>query len=197
MFRILSLSFHEKDSSAEERLSTIFVQIQGMDSTIIILLAIILVLAVSLVFFYLKLRKLASIRPVGATNNETRNLQLQAYERLTLLTDRIALPNLLSRINREGLSAKELQLLLLQTIRQEFDYNITQQVYVSADAWSAVKNLKEQNLLIINQVASMLPDNANAYELSKVLLEYALKDEKGNMHTLVSEALSYEAKKLL
>ncbi|MDE3235256.1 MAG: hypothetical protein KGO81_04815 [Bacteroidota bacterium] len=168
-----------------------------MDSTIIILLAIILVLAVSLVFFYLKLRKLASFRPVGATYNETRNLQLQAYERLTLLTDRVALPNLLSRINREGLSAKELQLLLLQTIRQEFDYNITQQVYVSADAWSAVKNLKEQNLLIINQVASMLPDNANAYELSKVLLEYAMKDEKGNMHTLVSEALSYEAKKLL
>jgi hypothetical protein len=124
-------------------------------------------------------------------------LQLQAYERLTLLVHRIALPNLIARINEPGLSAKEMQLLLTQNIKQEFDYNITQQIYVSSGAWSTVNNLKEQNMLIINQLANMLPANATGLDLNKKLLEFSMNDERGNMHQAVSEALSYEAKELL
>lgn len=124
-------------------------------------------------------------------------MQLQAYERLTLLVDRIALPNLISRMNQSGLSAKEMQLLLIQTIKQEFDYNITQQIYVSAEAWNAVKNLKEQTMLIINQFSSTLPQEATGADLNKLLLEYLMNDEKGNLHELVGEAISYEARKLL
>ncbi|MBA4198759.1 MAG: hypothetical protein C0459_14515 [Chitinophaga sp.] len=124
-------------------------------------------------------------------------LQLQAYERLTLLVDRIALPNLIARVNEPGLSAKEMQLLLNQSIKQEFDYNITQQIYVSSNAWVAVKNLKEQNMLIINQMANVLPANATGLDLNKMLLEFSMNDERGNMHEVVSEALSYEAKQLL
>src|SRR5262245_57267910 len=45
-------------------------------------------------------------------------LQLQAYERLILLADRIALPNLIGRLNQQGLSAREMQSLLTQNIRQ-------------------------------------------------------------------------------
>ncbi|HEX6431428.1 MAG TPA: hypothetical protein VF008_27240, partial [Niastella sp.] len=54
----------------------------------------------------------------------TQPLQLQAYERLMLLVDRIALPNLISRSNQGGLTAKEMQALLTQLIRQEFEYNV-------------------------------------------------------------------------
>jgi len=126
-------------------------------------------------------------------------VQLQAYERLLILTDRIALPNLISRVsvNQTGLSAKEMQLLLTQTIKDEFNYNITQQIYVSADAWSAVKNLKEQNMLIINQLANTLPPNASGLDLSKTLLEYLMSDKKGALHEVVGDVLSYEAKKLI
>jgi hypothetical protein len=124
-------------------------------------------------------------------------VQLQAYERLLILTDRIALPNLISRVNQAGLSAKEMQTLLTQNIKDEFNYNITQQIYVSADAWSAVKNLKEQNMLIINQLANTLPPNASGLDLNKMLLEYLMSDKKGALHEVVSEVLSYEAKKLI
>lgn len=124
-------------------------------------------------------------------------MQLQAYERLTLLVDRIALPNLISRLNQSELSAKEMQLLLIQTIKQEFDYNITQQIYVSAAAWNAVKNLKDQTMLIINQFASTLSQEATSADLNKLLLEYLMNDKKANLHELVSEAISYEARKLL
>ncbi len=127
----------------------------------------------------------------------SKSMQLQAYERLTLLADRIALPNVISRANIPGLSAREMQMTLNQVIREEFDYNITQQIYVSAEAWDAVKNLKEQNMLAVNQLASALPANATGLDLNKLLLEYLMHDKKGSLHEVVGEVLSYEAKKLL
>ncbi len=124
-------------------------------------------------------------------------LKLQAYERLVLLADRIALPNLINRCNQPGLNVREMQNLLVQTIRQEFDHNITQQIYVSPEAWDAIRNLKEQNLLIINQVASYLPDAATGQDLNKSLLEMVMQNPKASLHHVVSDALSFEAKKVL
>ena len=124
-------------------------------------------------------------------------LQLQAYERLTLLVDRITIPNLISRSSHEGLSAYDMQMILTKSIRDEFDYNITQQIYVTPETWNAVKNLKEKNLLIINQITSALPTGASGFDLNRALLEFLMSDSKANLSELVSEALSYEAKKLL
>jgi hypothetical protein len=124
-------------------------------------------------------------------------LKLQAYERLILLADRIAVPNLISRCNQPGLDVREMQNLLVQTIRQEFDHNITQQIYVSPEAWDAIRNLKEQNLLIINQVASYLPPTATGQDLNKSLLEMVMQNPKASLHHIVSDALSFEAKKVL
>ena len=124
-------------------------------------------------------------------------LQLQAYERLTLVVNRIALPNVISRVNIPDVGVREMQLLLLQGIREEFDYNITQQIYVSTEAWNAVKNLKEQNMLTVNQLATTLPTNATGLDLNKLILEYVMNDKKGSIHDVVAEILSYEAKKML
>jgi hypothetical protein len=133
----------------------------------------------------------------GSPDPSVRPLQLQAYERLILLTERIALPNLISRVNQPGLNAREMQSLLTQSIRQEFEHNITQQIYVTAEAWDAVRNLKEQNLLIINQVSSFLPPETSGMELNKHLLDLLMQSPKASLQTVVSEALSFEAKKLM
>lgn len=136
-------------------------------------------------------------KPTASDAGYSRQLQLQAYERLTLLVDRIALPNLIPRVNVSEVSARDMQLLLTRNIKEEFEHNITQQIYVSADAWNAVKNLKEQNLLVINQFAAALPPNATGLDLNKHLLEYLMTDKKGSLHEVVSEVLSFEAKKVL
>lgn len=138
---------------------------------------------------------LGSAKP--ETSHASTPLKLQAYERLILLADRIALPNLVSRCNQAGLTVREMQNLLIQTIRQEFDHNITQQIYVSPEAWDAIRNLKEQNLLIINQVSSYLPDSATGQDLNKSLLEMVMQNPKASLHHIVSDALSFEAKKVL
>jgi hypothetical protein len=137
----------------------------------------------------------APVNPV--TGNDGNALRLQAYERLTLLVDRISIPNIISRTGHDGLTAKEMQFVLTKTIRDEFEYNITQQIYVTAEVWSAVKSLKEQNLLTINQIGSTLPANASGLDLNRALLEFLMHDKQANLPELVSAALSYEAKKLM
>lgn len=127
----------------------------------------------------------------------TRQLQLQAYERLILLADRIALPNLIQRVNQPGLSVREMQSLLTLSIRQEFEHNITQQIFVSPEAWEVIRNYKDQNTLIINQVASFLPEGATGNDLNRGLLDLLVQNPKASLQNIVSEALSFEAKKVL
>ena len=136
-----------------------------------------------------------AVKPQNSFNSVP--LQLQAYERLVLLTERISLPTLISRISQPQLSAKEMQLQLLENIKQEFEYNASQQIYVSPVAWEAVRNLRDQNMLIINQVTNVLPPDAKASDLNKQLLEVILKQEDAALHTIVLNALNFEAKKLM
>ena len=171
-----------------------------MDQQMISLLLSVIALLVAFYSFSLvnSLRKKQpAASPAAPDGFSSRQLQLQAYERLVLLAERIGIPGLVSRLNQPGISARDMHLLLLDTIRQEYDYNATQQVYVSKDAWEAIKNLKEQNLLIINQVAATLPDHAAGSDLSKRLLEYTMTQRKGDMHSVVLEALNFEAKKIM
>lgn len=168
-----------------------------IDTNLLILLiaAMVIIGGVSAYITYLKIST-QDKAPVN-DNKASINMQLQAYERLILLADRIALPNLISRLNQPGISAKEMQHILNNNIKEEFNYNISQQIYVSADAWTAVKTLKDQNMLIINQFGNTLPPEAGSLDLNKLLLEYAMSDPKGAVHDMVSEVLSYEAKKVM
>lgn len=177
-----------------------------MDSTYLIIAIVFgLLVAGTLVFLMLKQRKeLKALQstptpptPPASDAGATRQLQLSAYERLILLTDRIALPNLIQRVGVPGISSRDMQALLTQSIRQEFEHNITQQIYVSEEAWTVVRDYKEQNLLIINQISSFLPENATGADLSRALLDLLVQNPKASLQNVVSEALSYEAKKLM
>lgn len=124
-------------------------------------------------------------------------LQLQAYERLVLLCERIALPNLVSRINQPQFTAKEMQVLLLDNIKQEYEYNASQQIYVTPAAWEGVRNLRDQNMLVINKIANILPPDARASDLNKQLLEVIISQSNAALHTIVLDSLNVEAKKLM
>src|SRR4051812_47974463 len=98
-------------------------QIPMEESTISLIIA---VLALLTALFTL----LQKNRPQPANANDTfvtRPLRLQAYERLVLLCERIALPNLISRVSQPGFSAREMQMLLIESIKQEYEYNASQQ----------------------------------------------------------------------
>lgn len=168
-----------------------------MDQNMINLVIALLALLVSFYCFYL----INDLRKKGIKSNSdsfnTRPLQLQAYERLVMLAERIAIPSLVSRANQPGLDSKQMQRLLIESIKQEYEYNTTQQIYVSPTAWEAVRKLKEQNMLTINQIGSAMPAEASGTDLNRALLEYTMNQPKGALHEVVREALNYEAKKIM
>ncbi|MFT3844129.1 MAG: hypothetical protein QM725_03685 [Lacibacter sp.] len=137
------------------------------------------------------------VKQSSPVNQELIRLQLQAYERMAILCERIGLINLLGRSNVNELTAQQLQLSMIQNIRTEFEYNVSQQLYVSAAAWDAVKNLKEQNIFIINQIASMLPANAGGADLSAKIIELLSQEENASLQNIVATLINKEAKQLM
>lgn len=131
-------------------------------------------------------------------NNEALKLRLGAYERLSMYAERAGLKNLVSRTSVEsfGESAAVLHSRLLDNLKSEFEYNVSQQVYVSKEVWNAVTKLKDQNIYIINQLAATLPHTAGSMDLSKVILEYSMTNN-AELNTIVLDAIQFEAKKVL
>ncbi len=81
-------------------------------------------------------------------------LRLQACERLTLMLERINVPNLLLRLSPgTSVSAKEYTATLLLTIREEFEYNVTQQIYVSDALWSIMIQARDNVSQLIVRAA--------------------------------------------
>jgi hypothetical protein len=160
----------------------------------------IIVAAIALVVAVVALITARNQKPASTEGTEaysSRPLQLQAYERLVLLCERISIPNLISRTNISQLSAREMQIILLENIKQEFEYNASQQIYVTPIAWESVRNLKDHSMLIINQVAGVMPAEARASDLNRQLLDVVMNQQEQPLHLAVLDTLSFEAKKLM
>ncbi len=136
-------------------------------------------------------------KPAPAHDFNTKPLKLQAYERLVILCERISLPTLISRVNQPQLAARDMQYMLIENIKQEFEYNASQQIYVSQVAWEAVRNLRDQTLLIVNSIARTLPAEATAHDLNKGLLEAIMNQENAALHTYTLTTLNEEAKRIM
>lgn len=163
------------------------------ESTLGLLIAS-LALAVGVIAFLRTYRE----KPAAPVHRfDTMPLRLQAFERLVILCERISLPNLISRVSRPDLTARDMQYMLIENIKQEFEYNASQQIYVSQAAWEAVRNLRDQTLLIINSIAKMLPADARANDLNKGLLEAILNEDNAALHTYTLSLLNEEAKKIM
>ena len=167
----------------------------AFEIVVIILLGAIFLAVIWMITDFAALKK--DIREKVVPNTETLRLRLQAYERLTLLAERISLQNLLSRVPNAGLSSRQMQNSLIDAIKQEYDYNVSQQVYVSPELWRAVNNLKEQNIYVVNQLASTMPFQASAIDLNKQIIDFLITNPKASLHNIVLEALNFEAKKIM
>jgi len=98
-------------------------------------------------------------------------IRLQAYERITLFLERITPNNLIVRLNQSGISAKEFQQILLKEIRDEYNHNVSQQVYMSEEVWDLVKTAKEDLITDINAASDGLKEAASSLDLAKRLFE--------------------------
>ena len=114
-----------------------------------------------------RIAKIESNKENGQTLNK---LKLQAYERLSLLLERTSIPTMIQNMGGNGLTAREFKLLALKSINDEFNYNLSQQIYVSDQTWAMIKVVKEQTSILLQQVEKSLPENAGSAEYCIALI---------------------------
>jgi hypothetical protein len=119
-------------------------------------------------------------------------LRLQAYERVILFLERITPESLIMRINRPGLTCLQLQSEIMQTIRSEFEHNLSQQIYISQGAWEMIKIARGRTIQLINSMAEKVPNDAPAINLSKAILESMIDEEK----TPTADAIAFIKKEV-
>jgi hypothetical protein len=105
-------------------------------------------------------------------------LRLQAYERIIVFLERVHPFSLLQRVYQPNMLLTEFQLELIKTIRVEYEYNLSQQMYINNDAWQMVATAKEETIKLINSFASQIPDDKDGIELSKAIFNYYMQSQK-------------------
>ena len=119
-------------------------------------------------------------------------VRLQAYERIILLLERISPENLLLRVSRPDLTSGQLHSQMLKSVREEYEHNLSQQLYISPQAWQWVKNAKEEVISLINTAAGSVSAEDSASNLGMALMEKSLGKEKIS----ISKAIDYVKKEL-
>lgn len=104
-------------------------------------------------------------------------IRLQAYERMCLYLERISFNNLIIRANDPTLNALQFQQKLLSEVRNEFNHNLSQQVYMSMQAWDLVKRATENTIMIINTSAELVKPEDRGIELAKKILENHVRSQ--------------------
>ena len=107
-------------------------------------------------------------------------LRLQAYERIILYLERISPESLILRVNKRGYTSQQLQTELLNTIRIEWEHNLSQQLYVTQKAWEVVKNAKVNIIQLINVSADKVKGDSPSLNLSKAILSSIMDQNKIN-----------------
>jgi hypothetical protein len=112
-------------------------------------------------------------------------IKLQAYERIVLLLERISLESMLLRVSTTDMTAAQLRSALLTAIRSEFEHNLSQQIYMSQQAWEVARNARSNMIKIINSEAEKMPSDAPGIALSKKLIEKIMEIEKEPTHVAI------------
>jgi hypothetical protein len=96
-------------------------------------------------------------------------IRLQAYERLALYLERISPDSIVLRCYRPGMDTKTLQNAITKAIRDEWEHNLSQQVYVSSEAWKLVRKAKDEMTAVINSAAITIPHDADPARLATAI----------------------------
>ena len=119
--------------------------------------------------------RMATLKVKGVET--TLPIRLQAYERLSLLLERVSPNNLILRLNDSNYSAKEFQQVLTMNVREEYNHNLSQQIYVGDQVWQMTTQAVEDVIATINQASDTLHPEARSLDLAKKTLEIQSQKE--------------------
>jgi hypothetical protein len=114
-------------------------------------------------------------------------VRLQAYERMALFLERISPHNLILRINQPNMTSGELQALMIREAREEFNHNLSQQIYMSEVVWTLIRNSFEEILSIINSCAQQVDSEGPSIELARKIFEHQMNKEGDSIQKALTE----------
>lgn len=116
-------------------------------------------------------------------------IRLQAYERMALFLERISIPSLVVRVAPKTSDKGAYENLLIKNIENEFDHNLSQQIYMTDECWNIIKAAKNATIQLIRKAA--VSDTDSADKLREHILN-ATMDKQSPSAT----ALSYVKKEI-
>ncbi len=141
-------------------------------------------------------QKLELLKLKNSKSEKIDPLRLQAYERMVLFLERISPSSLIMRLLVPGMNADELQSEMVKTIREEFEHNYTQQIYISSQAWEEIRSVREQIVKNIHTARQRLAPNASAQDLASVVLELDMNKD-GSPLRVCLEMIKNEARTII
>ena len=118
-------------------------------------------------------------------------LRLQAYERMALFLERINPSKLLIRVTPNSQNKNDYENLLIYSIEQEFEHNLTQQIYVTDECWTII--LTAKNTIIQNIRKTNMSEKVDtADKLRETILRNLLDGESA-----CNVALNYLKKEVI
>ncbi|MCL2073483.1 MAG: hypothetical protein FWH18_06170 [Marinilabiliaceae bacterium] len=146
-------------------------------------------------FFLKRISESEKRSVIVQTGAEVNKLRFQAYERFTLLLERLSPESLIVREQNPKNKGFMFHAHLLRVIRHEFSHNIAMQIYVSAETWHKIKTAKDKLLQLINTSLSKTKPESSALELGKIIIEDAGKEVNAYFNIAI-EALRSELDEL-
>ena len=144
-----------------------------------------------IVVSFLKNERDSKLIALKTKNTETiLPIRLQAGERLCLLLERVRPNNLIRRVNTGNYTAQELHRLLVEEVRDEFNHNLSQQVYFSDETWESVKNAVEQVITMINRASQDLNEEARGIDLNKRIFQLFLERKQDSISIALKKVKS-------
>ncbi|MGZ3899793.1 MAG: DUF7935 family protein [Bacteroidia bacterium] len=105
-------------------------------------------------------------------------LKIQAYERIVIFLERIHPNTLVVRVNKHGMNAQQLHQELIKAIKTEYEHNLSQQIYVSHNAWELVKTAKEEIIKLVNISSTKVPHENSSNDLAMMVLNITANVDK-------------------
>lgn len=103
----------------------------------------------------------------------TAPIRLQAYERMALFLERIGPDSLVLRCYQPGMELRALQGAMTTSIRDEWEHNLSQQVYLSAGLWARIREAKDEMINLVNSSAVSLAESSDPTRLAATIFASA------------------------
>ncbi|HQO50498.1 MAG TPA: hypothetical protein PK939_08715 [Bacteroidales bacterium] len=102
-------------------------------------------------------------------------LRIQAGERVVLFLERLQPQQLIGRHINEGIDVEMFVISMLRSIKEEFEYNLSQQLFLTDAAWQLTKAAREEVIQLIHLSKAQMEENSTVTDLATTIISAEIK----------------------